>query len=200
MKKIKILYGLLLLSAPIYSQNASSSIYQYKSSHYYESIDLLNDGTFKYYQKTEFTKSEINGNWQLRHDSILVLDSSPQKTKLKVSESYKKNRKVTFRIRDMKNDLIYYNIYLLTNEGDSLVFKDQFDKTTATGKFSSFYIVDTKGLHSPVYNINGVRTNFFDISVEQQRVFENEHWKHCDQYIVPLGLNGKYSDYKLVKQ
>lgn len=200
MNTTKCLLGILLLSVSAYSQNTSDSVYLYKSSHYYESINLSKDGTFSYYQKTEFTKSEIEGNWQLRNDSILVLDSRPQKPKLVVFETYKKNRKTIFRIRNMKDNLIHYSIFLISNKGDTIECKEQFDKTIAKGKFSSFYILDTKGLQSPIYETQGTQTNFFDIKFEEQRVFENEYWKYYGHYIIPLGFDNKYANYKLVKQ
>ncbi len=200
MNTAKCLLGMLLLSVSANLRNTSDSVYLYKSSHYYESINLSKDGTFSYYQKTEFTKSEIEGNWQLRSDSILVLDSRPQKSKLVVFETHKKNRKTIFRIRNTKDNLIHYSIFLISNKGDTIEYKEQFDKTVVEGKFSSFYILDTKGLLSPLYEIQGTRTNFFDIKFEEQRIFENEYWKYYGQYIVPLGFDKKYAKYKLVKQ
>lgn len=200
MKIVKSLLGMLLFPVFANSQNTSDSVYLYKSSHYYESINLSKDGTFTYYQKTEFTKSEIEGNWQLRNDSILVLDSRPQKSKLIVFEIHKKNRKTIFRIRNTKDNLIHYSIFLISNKTDTIVYNEQFDKTVVEGKFSSFYILDTKGLQSPIYEIQGTQSNFFDIKFEEQRVFENEYWKYYEQYIIPLGIDNKYTKYKLVKQ
>ena len=200
MKTVKNIFWILLFPISAYSQNTTNSIYSYKSAYYYESINLSKDGTFYYSQETEFTKNEIKGNWQLRNDSILVLDSRPQKSRLMVFESYRKIRKTVFRIWNMKNDLIHYNIFLITNKGDTTVYKEQFDKTVTKGEFTSFYVLDSKGLQVPVYKIQGSRTNFFDIKIEEQRVFENEYWKFYGQYIIPLGLDNKYSCYELVKQ
>lgn len=116
MENIKMLYWILLL-IPIFSfsQNEKNSFYEYKSPHFYESINLLENGTFIYYSKTEFIKNEIRGNWQLRQDSILVLDSNPQRSKQIVFESRKNSKKSTFRIRNMKNNQIHYNLSLLTD-------------------------------------------------------------------------------------
>lgn len=198
--KIAMYFLGILLSVSAYSQNNSDSIYLYKSPHYYESISLSYDGTFSYYQKTEFIKSDVTGNWQLRNDSILVLDSRPQKTKLIVFETYKKSRKTIFRIRNSKNNLIHYSIFLISYKGDTTEYKEQFDNTVAAGKFSLFYILDSKGLQSPIYKIQGKQSNYFDIKFEEQRVFENEYWKYYRHYIIPLGLDNKYANYKLVKQ
>lgn len=201
MKNVKILLGLLVLPLFAYSQNTfdKKDVFTYKAPHYYESIDLLENGSFVYYSKSEFIKTEIKGNWQLRNDSILVLDSRPQRSKITVLESRKRSKKNTFQIRNTDNHQIHYNLYLITKDNDTLEFKNQFDKTVVLGEFSSFYVVDTKGQYSPIYKILGSRSNSFDITIEDKRVFENEYWKYYGKYIVPLGIDGKYSSYKLVK-
>lgn len=201
MENIKMLCWILLV-IPIFtfSQNEKNTLYEYKSSHYYESINLLENGTFIYYNKTEFIKNEISGNWQLRQDSILVLDSNPHRSKQIVFESRKNSKKSTFRIRNMNNNQIHYNLYLITDKKDTIELKDQFDKTTTMENFSSFYLIDSKGQYYPEYKIIGNRSNIFDILIEEQRVFENEYWKYNETYIVPLGIDNKYSKYKLVKK
>ncbi|MEZ7875349.1 MAG: hypothetical protein QMB47_10275 [Bacteroidales bacterium] len=201
MKNVKILLGLLVLPLFAYSQNTfdKKDVFTYKAPHYYESIDLLENGSFVYYSKSEFIKTEIEGNWQLRNDSILVLDSRPQRNKITVLESQKRSKKSTFQIRNTDNHQIHYNLYLITKDNDTLEFKNQFDKTVVLGKFSSFYVVDTKGQYSPIYKILGSRSNIFNIMIEEKRVFENEYWKYYGKYIVPLGIDGKYSSYKLLK-
>ena len=67
-----------------------SGEYVFKSRYYAESIFLRPNGTFFYHDADEFTKSNISGNWQMRGDSI-ILDSRPQRDRLLVYESYKKN-------------------------------------------------------------------------------------------------------------
>lgn len=201
MKNVIILLGLLVLPLLAYPQNTfdKKDVFTYKAPHYYESIDLLENGSFVYYSKSEFIKTEIEGNWQLRNDSILVLDSRPQRSKITVFESQKRSKKSTFQIRNTDNHQIHYNLYLITNDNDTLEFKNQFDKTVVLGEFSSFYVVDTKGQYTSIYKILGSRSNIFDIMIEEKRVFENEYWKYYGKYIVPLGIDGKYSSYKLVK-
>ena len=106
----------------LYSQNAAGNLYTYKAPHYYESIDLLEDGSFVYYCKSEFLKSEIEGNWQLRNDTILVLDSKPQGVKL-LYLSLAKSQRNTFQIRSTDNRMINYHLYLITPTEDTLEFK-----------------------------------------------------------------------------
>ena len=202
MRMLKFFCFLLLLpTSLLYSQSSSMrDIYSYKTPYYYESIDLFENGTFIYFQKMEFLKVKITGNWQIRDDSLLVLDSKPQKTKLIVWESKKKRKGTALYIRDMENNPINYNLYLISYNGDTLKFKNQFNKTITVEKFVSFYIIDSKGLYSPLYRVRGANSNFFEIHFETHRVFENEHWIFKNQSIVPMGINNKYSNYKLLKQ
>lgn len=200
MKILKVFYCLLLLPIPLYSQDFSiEGNYSFKSPHYYESIDLFENGTFSYWQKTEFLKIGVTGNWQIRNDSLLVLDSKPQRTKLVVWESKKKGKETTLHIRDMENNSINYSLYLISNKGDTLEFKDQFNKTVTEKKFASFYIVDSKGLHSPLYIIRGTNSNFFEVHFETHRVFENEYWILKKQGIIPMGIDNRYSNHQLSK-
>ena len=201
MKMSKIFFFLLLSPISLYSQDFSiKGTYLYKSPHYYESIDLFENGTFSYFQKMEFLKIEITGNWQIRNDSLLVLDSKPQRAKLVVWESKKKGRETILHIRDMENNSINYSLYLMSYKGDTIELKDQFDETITREKFASFYIVDSKGLHSPLYKIKGTSSNFFEVHFETHRVFENECWIFKKQNIVPMGIDNKYSNCQLLKQ
>lgn len=194
MKKIGIIC--LLLPMIGFAQNETKA-YSYKTRYYNEGINLNKDGTFKYTLKTEFTINEILGNWQLRNDSILVLDSHPQKSKLNVYEDYKKGKKVTFIVRDSEQNHIGYSLHVITDKKDTIVYKNQFDKSVIMERPVYFYVVNKAGLHSPIYKIRSKRGNYFSIRFEQQRIFENEQWKLKENKIIPIGLDGKYSNYVL---
>ncbi|WP_419870172.1 hypothetical protein [Chryseobacterium sp. CT-SW4] len=189
----------LLTSISIFSQN-KSGVYSYKTSHYSESINLLKDGTFRYYKNTEFLKDEIFGNWQLRNDSIIVLDSYPQKSKLNVIEGLKKQKITTINVKDFRGNPFHYNLYLISDKKDTVLYKNQFEASIIKEKPNFFYLVSSEGLQSPVYKITGTKSNCFDVMFERQRVFENEQWKLLENTIIPLGLDGKYSNYKLLKE
>lgn len=200
-----VVFFLFTMSTNMYSQSVPFGEYIYNSRHYYESIELLKDGTFKYYVKRELSRGEIYGNWQLRNDSILVLDSRPQRSQILVFESYKrpiKNniRKKTVYVRDMSNYMFIYHLCLITSKKDTIIYKSQFGKTITATDFSSFYLINTTGLHSPIYKIIGQNTNFYAVFFYGDRVFENEYWKFHKQYIIPKGIDGQYSKYKLLKK
>ncbi|MCA6069499.1 hypothetical protein JI747_020255 [Chryseobacterium sp. RG1] len=198
MKKYLSLY-FILFTILSFSQDSKLKEYCYKAPRYYECINLLKDGSFKYYRKTEFLKEEIYGNWQVKNDSLLVLDSNPQRSRLIVNEIYKKGKKITFNVRDSEQRLINYHLYIIRNKKDTIAYKDQFDKTIVTNKEKgmSFYIVNTAGLHSPEYKFKSNKANYFNVTFEQKRIFENEQWKFKGNKIVPLNLDGKYSNYEL---
>ncbi|WP_261511321.1 hypothetical protein [Chryseobacterium paludis] len=196
-KKINLCF--ILMSICIFSQS-KSGVYSYKAPHYFESINLLKNGTFKYYKKTEFLKEEIFGNWQLRNDSILVLDSYPQKSKLNVIEGLIKKKRTIIHVKDFSDNPFHYYLYSISTQNDTIIYKDQFETTIIKEKPISFYLISSEGLHSPVYKIKGTRSNFFDVKFERQRIFENEQWKFLENSLIPLGLDGKNSNYKLVKE
>jgi hypothetical protein len=193
MKKYSIFFSAFIFTLS-FSQNTKS--YCYKTRFFSEGINLKKNGTFDYNIRINGgVNQEINGNWQIRNDSILVLDSYPQKSKLIVSENLKRGKKIIFRVRDSDERMINYNIYIITEKKDTIYYKNQFGKSVIKEKPKSFYLVNTSGLYSPIYIIKGKNTNFFEIRFEHWRVFENEYWKIHGDKIVPLGMNGQYVNY-----
>ncbi|WP_372472526.1 hypothetical protein AB4865_06810 [Capnocytophaga sp. ARDL2] len=174
-------------------------MYSYQTPYYYESISLLKNGQFIYKNNTNFLSLKIEGKWEIKNDSILILNSDIKNDKIKVVESIKKDKKHIFKVRNTNDYYFVYEIYLINNKGDTIVMKNQFDKTNIIGNFSSFYIVDTRGLKSPTYKIINENANFFEITIEQKRFFDNEIWKFHHDYIIPLGIDEKYTNYKLYK-
>ncbi|RYG33960.1 MAG: hypothetical protein EOO01_32725 [Chitinophagaceae bacterium] len=200
MKAFKVILSLLLFCMKAQAQTSAPGTYYFSSTRYSECIELAADGSFIYHQNDEFVKTEVRGNWQIRKDSVLVLDSRPQRTKLAVYESHKRGAHMTFRVRYSDNNSLVYNIYLINVQGDTVRYASQFDKTVLRGKIVSFFIRDTKGLQSPLYRIQSTRTNFFDIRFEQHRVFESEEWKFDGRTIIPRGLDNAFVHYSLVKK
>lgn len=196
MKKYNIIIFICLFTIGFSQTN--TKVYSYQTRFFSESIILNENGRFTYNMQVHMGgKSEIEGNWQLRSDSILVLDSNPQRSKIIIKESFKKNKKTTFYIRNSKRDLIDYHLYIINNKQDTIIYRDQFDNSIIKEKPVSFFLVNTLGLHSPTINITNPAANYFDIIFEQKRVFENEYWKIYDNKIIPLGMDGKYSTYQL---
>jgi len=196
MKKYNIIIFMLVFTTS-FSQT-DTKVYSYKNRFFSESIELKVNGKFKYNNQIHMGgRSEIEGNWQLRNDTILVLDSSPQRSKIIVKENLKKNKNVTFQVRDSKQDIIDYHLYVINDRQDTIVYRDQFDKSIIKEKPISFFLVNTIGLHSPIIKVTNSKVNYFDIIFEQKRVFENEYWKIHGDEIIPLGMNGQYVNYFL---
>ncbi len=199
--KTILIFGLVAISFKALSQNNEiAGEYFYSAQFYYESISLSPNGQFKWKVNTEFLKLEANGNWQLRSDS-LILDSSPQKDKMLVWESRPNDSKQTMiYVTDKMKAPINYTLYAITSAGDTVVYRDQFKKTTLNFKIKGFYLVDSKSLHSPTYYLTGKSTNRLDILFETKRLFENESWAIVNGFIIPRGTDGTIQKYKLTKK
>ena len=199
--KTILIFGLFAISFKAISQfKEIQGEYSYLGEFYYESISLLPDGQFKWKVTSEWLRLEAHGNWQLRSDS-LILDSSPQKDKLLVWESkYGNTKQMTFYVTNKMKEPINYTLCAITFNNDTVVNKEQFKKTTLNYKIKAFYVIDSKGLHSPTYYVTGRNTNRFDILFETKRTFENESWVIANGLIIPRGADGAIQKYKLTKK
>jgi hypothetical protein len=191
---------LIFLSFSI-PQKIQEGIYEYKSGFFYEKIELKKNFKFKYEYHTEFIQSNLVGNYRIKGDS-LILDSSPQRDKIIVKESLKGNlNRVRFSVTDKKGVPMNYHLYIITKSNDTIILKDQFIKSKLKcGDLKSFYIFDTKGLKSPTYDVVGLRTNYFEVQFETNRVLDNEIWVIDNNRIYPKGLNGEKQNYCLTKR
>ncbi len=199
---MKFIFTIFLITTLI--QNEKDSLigkYSYSQRHFTESLELNSDKTFNYKVRMEFFRQEINGNYVILGDSI-VLNSIPQRDKIIVDEKFKRSKKKTFRVTDKSGRLINYHLTITTDKEEIIEFKDCFDIVTTTDyNIKSFHITDTKGLKSPEYTIRGKSSNYFDIRFEHIRVFESEKWIIDNELkrIKPIGTNGEYQTYFLNK-
>jgi hypothetical protein len=201
MKRIIItLIGILLLSFSFPNKN-KKEIYEYNGEFFNEKIELGEDYKFKHEYRTEFLQIYLKGNYRIKGDS-LILDSSPQRDKIIVRESSKGRLNThKFKVVDKTSNPINYQLHLISKNHDTITLKNQYIESKLTVKdLKSFYIYDTKGLKSPTYNIVGLRTNYFEIQFETNRVLDNEVWRINEDQIFPLGMNGEKQNYFLTKQ
>jgi hypothetical protein len=196
-----ILIVLICLSTNCYSQNIkqNSGTYVYKSSFYYESLELKNDGEFIYKSESELAQEVVMGNWQTRGDEI-VLDSRPQKDKILVFENRSKSKEEKIFVFDKKENPINYTLVAITYKNDTITLKNQFRCSAIKERLNSFRIIDSGGITSPLYKIMGTRTNEFKVLFETSRVFENEEWDLKGLQITPKNSFGKIQNYYLQKQ
>lgn len=185
-------------------QNETDSLigkYSYSQRHFSESLELNPNQTFNYKVRMEFIRQEINGNYIIAGDSI-ILNSIPQRDKIIVNEKFQKSKKNTFKVTDKSGLLIMYHLTITTEKNEIVEFRDCFDIIkTDNYNIKSFHITDTKGLKSPEYLIKGLNSNYFEIKFEHMRVFESEKWfiEKESKKIKPLGTNGEYQAYYLEK-
>lgn len=207
MKQIIIGIFLLVLLSPLSGQKAAHEKpfgeYAYSSPNYsfMENLILQKNSTFSYSVERHIGVTQaIEGNYSVVNDT-LILNSNPKKEKIIVKEKYTKGRKKYFKVSDKQNHPINYHLYIITDDGSIIEKRNQFDQTKIRiNSVSAFYIVLTNGIVTPTYRTGIGRANYFEIKVEELRVFDDEKWLiQNDKEIIPLGLDGKYVNYSLKK-
>jgi len=201
MKKVLCILTVILLTSFTIQLKTHEGVYEYKADKFYESIELGKDFNFKYEYHFHSLSYSLEGDYSIKGDS-LILDSNPQRDKIIVRE-YKKGNKnnVRFCVTDKLGTPINYTLYAINKENDTITLSNQWHKSKLKNKeLESFYIIDSKGLKTPLYNIEGEKTNYFEVQMETVRVLDNEVWKIKDNSILPKGMNSKNQNYFLNKR
>jgi len=176
--------------------------YSYSQSFFYESLQLNEDSTFVYNNRTEFTKQNLNGIYSIVGDSI-ILNSQPKREKIIVKETHTNSNSTTFNINYKDGSLMIFHLTVTTNNGKKIDYRDCFEKIKIRRKkIKSFHITNTSGLKSPEYFVQGTQANFFSIQFESVRVFENEKWyiDRSSKMVRPIGFGGEFENYNLKKE
>lgn len=200
MRGIVYIFGLVLCTSFAFQSNPYEGIYEYKSNNFYERIELGKDFRFKYNYHFHSVAYSLQGNYRIKGDS-LILDSNPQRDKIIVKEHKKGNKnKTRFCVKDKLGESFNYTLYAINTQDDTITLSNQWSKSKLIDeKIESFYIVDSKGLRTPSYEIKGTRTNSFEVQMETTRVMDNEVWQITGNSISLKGMNGKNQSYKLEK-
>lgn len=200
MKKIIYIFALILCTSFTVQSNLYEGIYEYKSDEFYERIELDKDFRFKYNFRFHSISFSLEGNYRVKGDS-LILDSNPQRDKLIVIERKRGNiNNVKFCVKDKSGESFNYTLYAIDKDNDTIALSNQWSTSKLKDKkIDSFYIVDSKGLRTPLYKIKGTKTNYFDVQMETIRVLDNEIWQIHGNSISPKGMNGENQDYVLIK-
>ena len=199
MKTLEVFSIFLILSLNF--QNNSEK-YEYNASHFQESIELLENREFIWKCNRHILGLvTIKGTYQIFGDS-LVLNSSPQRDKIIVrAKNTGKFENKVFKVPDKQGNLMTFHLYVTLNDNSEKVFKDCYEKIKfKSGPIKSFHIINTGGLKSPEYKLNGSFTNFFEVQLENIRVFDNENWYLIDNKIQPKGFDGENQNYYLTKK
>jgi len=167
-----------------------------------EHLVLKSDSTFEYAMNTEFYKIQAKGYWHVSA-SNLILNSEKRMQKIIVQEASNKanSGQVKFDVTYKDNSSLYYQLFLITRKG-TLHYKDVFHDTTINQNeiLKAFYIVDNRGFRYPTYFLKSKKSNNFKIKLEADRIFDNEKWRINDDKLQPIGINGNYARYYLIKE
>lgn len=200
MRGIIYIFVLVLFTSFTIQTNQYEGIYEYKSDNFYERIELDENFKFNYDYRLNSITYSLKGDYRIKGDS-LILDSNPQRDKVIVKERKKGNEKnVRFCVKNKFGESFNYTLYAINKDGDTITLLNQWRKSKLKDeKIESFYIVDSKGLRTPWYEIKSTRTNYYEIQMEAIRVLDNEVWNISRNSIIPRGMNGETQSYKLDK-
>lgn len=207
MKKTSFLF-LILITFVIYSIKSQNGldlegIYMHSEKWGYKSIlDLKPDNTFVFSVHSNVSNYKVDGNWQVQ-DSIIILNSF-RKEMITLKENFKKKQKgIKFNILDENSQLMVYHLSIVTENNDTIVYRDQFETTSIIDlkqKIIKFSIKDVSGLSTPFYQIDTNLYNFFNIRYTQIRIFNKEPWLIISKdEIKPMSIYAEYAKYNLIK-
>lgn len=166
------------------------------SSIYYESMELKSDGTFEYCISFPGYKDALTGNWQVRYDSILVLDSKRQRCPTLVTKKKHRNKsnhaKISvFSPSGMENGCCIY----VVNNNDTTEYYHNYSSVRIKAPFDYFflrdYIIQSHNIKYEPY------VKSYRIVFQQSLVFNDEHWIIKDGYIKTKGSSGIFNSYLL---
>ena len=203
--KLFLIWGNLLIFINLYSQNEVVGTFSYINEESEEIIITLNQNyTFWYCKGCSIKRSvgDCTGYWNIKEDSILVLNSDNSSRIIVFEDNNKKNKKnstiIVFPSNFPNETHIIYNMYIVTEEGDTLSLYNQVEKIIIRKKIKSFWIedVETK-LKSHSYRVQS-DANIFNVFFDKGRVFDNEEWLIVNnEKLRARGLNGELQDYYL---
>jgi hypothetical protein len=196
----KLVFLIVVLNC-CYMQQIKHGTYLFKNNKVSEELVLNPDYTFDYSFYRDWLRIYINGSWSVCDDN-LILNSIPRKDKMKVKESKGTNKYYTLNVESMDGREFFYYIFLKWDDGKETIHEDQWGSTKLKKKvkLKSFYIVDSKGLKSPVYEVKDFESRNFDVKVEKQRMFIMEKWKIDGSEITPRMFDGELAKYTLSRQ
>ena len=192
----QILFSLLLLAGSLCAQSKkyvkSDTIYPERT----EWIILRADSTFEYFYRVPFTVQTIEGKYSIT-DNELILNSDEEKMLVEEEFNAEFSRGVKlFDVSFLSGEKLNYFIGLIDRKGDDEILADQYGKTKVKAKIiKGFYIWSL--LKYPVYIPKCKKSNFFQVKLNPNRVFDNEKWTIEGDRIKSIGFDGEENDYYL---
>jgi len=170
---------------------------------YSANMCLMENEVFIFSGEWRYGACNVSGNWHLRNDSILVLNSIPQKTRFMVREEYitrkHKRNYAKFKVLDDSLCKTSYYLYTISAKGDTTRTWVDGGDCYMKNNFESFYIERYNG-KSPTYKRKSNRNNDYLVLFPGGYIFEGEEWIYNKEYLIPLEKDGKYANYKLTYQ
>ncbi len=192
----------IIFFAIYFSGNSIPDRFEYRSERRFESLELRDENTFKYVFRNEFLRDTISGVYKIIGDSI-ILTSINRSEDYVVTEAEKGDGKIyLLDFKNYKNESFHYDLFLCNTVGEETRVRSQWNFSEVKKKnIKSFYIIETKGVKSPVYFLTKKRVNIYKIKWSGKRVFQNETWFYdCENgSIVPKGYNKESQKYSLKK-
>lgn len=140
-------------------------------------MTLYSDGTFRYSMRGDLSRYEYTGNYQIRNDTLLVLDSKRQCYQggilsLKIKKKDAKRRKRTIYSCNPLGLVNRCQLFIIN--GTDTIDCGWNDKWTIRQPFDSFFI-DWVGNRSPIYE-NSKNVTSYKIVFENDVCFNDAHW------------------------
>lgn len=208
-KRILFVIPLSILATTALCQTAATYCYDGKRSDYgtewhKAKMCLMGNGDFVFSGEWRLGEWNVYGNWQIRDDSILVLNTHPQKTRFMVHEEQVSHKQklgkyrnyAYFMVLDDSLKLAPCYLYTISTTGDTLMQHSPIGGFIADNDFVSFFL-ERGVVRSPTYKRKSSRSNDFLILFSGDFIFENEEWKYNKNYLIPLPRLGKNCDYRL---
>lgn len=170
-----------------------------KSTHNYCKIDLKEDGRFNFFEIHDLYKVELDGNWHVEKDSILILESDKRAMAPIVTEYKKKSKpkKCKFRFYDLYHKRIFCNLFVIS-KGDTIQYQHLWKPLTVDNSIDSFYFLGASGNCSKIYTHNSMVYRY-DIVYEDKPSFISEEMVIKDACIKTSKIFGKQRNYIFVK-
>jgi len=170
---------------------------------HYEEITLRPDSTFKYHVRIgSFIRQEIEGNWSVYENYLILNESDTGMKELVVNESYDTiipKGWVRFSIRQFNNSSINYGI-TATNGDTTIHLRNQYETSLLPlSSVTEFYVEGSLFRYS-TYQVKDRTSNHFAVRVSPRRLFLDEKWLiEGKERLRPVGLDNKYAGYFLSK-
>lgn len=211
-KRIYSLMSLLFIIISVFSQTLpvllNYGTYKHYAHHRMESFELLPNGEFRYLRVHPGYDS-ISGYW-VQKDSLLILNSIPQRDRVVIYEGYvKSNKRNEIKVVNKSSIPLFFKLNVITTSNDTLNL-DGIYTAYIPAPIKSFRLINAAlGLgvaeepryDYPSYQVRYKECNYFVIIFETDRIFEHEEWIiKNDKEIKPILENGKEAYYTLKKE